>query len=149
MSESRWDLRTYLAEIVNPTINELEAEPTSIRRAFLACVVTFHAIDYLVYPKRPGARRSQFRKQSRAFSVVDRVAHAIKHVKAGKAEDPQNQPLDPKDVISRPPGYFDGGYLDISRYDDLVGGVTARNDPEADLLAIVKETAQFLARVAP
>jgi hypothetical protein len=132
------DLQSYFTQIVNPTISEFEAEPTSIRRAFLACVVTFHAIDYL----KAKAQLGQFRKDSRAFAIVDRVAHAIKHVKTRHS----NQPLEAKDVIHRPPGFSDVGYFDISRFDDLVGGVTLDNEREVDLLTIVKEAAEFLRR---
>ncbi len=38
----------YMAEMVDPTIADLEADPTNRRRGFLACVATFHGIDYLV-----------------------------------------------------------------------------------------------------
>jgi hypothetical protein len=41
------DLERYLGEVVEPTINELKANRASVRHAFLACVVTFHAVDYL------------------------------------------------------------------------------------------------------
>ncbi len=37
----------YLDEIVDPTVKEYESEPTSVRRAMLACIVTYHAIEYL------------------------------------------------------------------------------------------------------
>jgi len=41
------DLERYLGEVVEPTIKDLEANRTSVRHAFLACVVTFHAVDDL------------------------------------------------------------------------------------------------------
>jgi hypothetical protein len=141
------DLRGYLTAIVYPTIAEFEADQTSIRRAFLACVVTFHAIDYLAYPKKSQALRGKFREQSRAFSVVDRVAHAFKHVETPKAaRAPRNQPLAAKEIIVRPPSFFGIGFFDISRFDDTVGGVTLDNERELDLLVIVKDAAEFIAQ---
>jgi hypothetical protein len=41
------NLERYVDEIVAPTINDFEENPTSVRHAFLGCVATFHAIDYL------------------------------------------------------------------------------------------------------
>jgi hypothetical protein len=140
------DLQGYLTAIVYPTIAEFEADETSVRRAFLACIVTFHAIDYLSYPKGPSALRGKFRRESRAFSVVDRVAHAIKHVNSGDARAPRNRQLKPEQVVVRPPGFSDVGFCDISRSDDTVGGITLDNERELDLLVVVRDAAAFLAR---
>ena len=41
------DAKQFADETVEPTITEFEREPSSRRRAFLACVATFHLIDYL------------------------------------------------------------------------------------------------------
>src|SRR5260370_404335 len=82
----RWsmeDLRRYLKEIIEPTVHDLEQNPTSIRHAFLACVVVFHSIDYLAYPKKPSYLRQEFRRQTKDFVIVDQVAHAFKHVITG------------------------------------------------------------------
>ena len=97
------DVQSYVRQIVEPTISEYAKEPTSIRQAFLSCVVTYHIIDYLTYPKKPGARRQKFRQSSEAFAIVDRVAHAFKHVRTGETGAQQNQPLTSGDVISAPP----------------------------------------------
>jgi hypothetical protein len=70
-----------MTEIVEPTISDFEANPTSVRHAFLACVVTFHSIDYV--PKKSANRRKLFRKESPEFATVDRIAHAFKHVETG------------------------------------------------------------------
>jgi hypothetical protein len=37
------DFVRFLTEIVDPTVKEFEANSGSPRRAFLACVVTFHS----------------------------------------------------------------------------------------------------------
>src|SRR5262249_27877319 len=90
------DLNQYLDEIVEPTIAEFVENPTSRSHAFLACVTTFHAIDYLAASgntPNTGNLRQRFREESGEFAVVDRVAHAFKHVRAYlKAR--ANQPLE-------------------------------------------------------
>jgi hypothetical protein len=72
------EVEHYFEQIVDPTIADFEANPTSIRHASLAAVVVFHAIDYL------GAKshRKKFREDNADFALVDRIAHAFKHVKA-------------------------------------------------------------------
>ena len=94
------DLVRYLDEIVEPTINELQENPTSVRHAFLACVAVFHTIDYLAFPdkKAPRALRQKFGRKSPEFAMVDNVAHAFKHVVAGNPKEPR---LIVKEVISR------------------------------------------------
>jgi hypothetical protein len=46
------DLIRYLKDIVEPTIKDFEKNPSSVRHAFLACVATFHAVDYLAFPAK-------------------------------------------------------------------------------------------------
>ena len=135
-------LLRYLDDIVVPTIKEFEDHPTSVRHAFLACVAAFHAIDYLTYPrKRSSAIRDKFRKESAAFSIVDDVAHAFKHVVTG----PRNNPnLRANEIIPRPPAYWDvSGAWDLSRWDDPVGGVTLDADRRVDLLDALNKTVEF------
>jgi hypothetical protein len=69
------DLLRYLNEVVDPTIKDFEANPTSVRHAFLACLVTFHSVDYLAYPQKSRTARVAFRKNE-DFAIVDQVAHA-------------------------------------------------------------------------
>jgi hypothetical protein len=135
------DLERYLVEIVEPTIKELADNRTSIRHTFLACVAVFHAVDYLAYPKKARPLREQFNKESRAFAIVDDMAHAFKHVVAG---NPANPDLTAKEVISRPPGFFDVGYWDLSRFDDPIGGVTLDKNRNIDLYEVLLEAVAFL-----
>jgi hypothetical protein len=137
------DLVRYLSEIVEPTIEDFEKEPTSLRHAFLACVATYHAVDYLTYPtKRPANLKQEWRKESRAFAIVDDVAHAFKHVIAG---DKQNPRLKADRVVVRPPMYFDvSGAFDVSRFDDPIGGVMLDDMRNVDLLDALKRAAAFL-----
>ena len=129
----------YLDQIVEPTLAEYEREPTSVRRGFLACVAVFHTVDYLAHPKSPSTLRQSFRKQSSAFALIDRIAHAFKHVETGKASA-----LRASDVISRPPAIWDKGTWDLSRWDDPIGGATLDQQREMDLLSELKSAVQFL-----
>jgi hypothetical protein len=71
------------------------------------------------------------------------VAHAFKHVKTGhQAGD--IIPLKASDVIVRPPGFYGVAVLDLSRLDDLVGGITIKGEHEHALLVIVKRAAEYL-----
>jgi hypothetical protein len=137
------DLERYLDEIVEPTIKDFAAHPTSVRHAFLACVAVFHGVDYLAFPrKRPSTLRQQFRRQSPAFAIVDKVAHAFKHVAAGNPAKPD---LKADEVISRPPAYYNkSGARGLSRWNDPVGGVTIDSDRRVDLLEVVKAARDFL-----
>jgi hypothetical protein len=128
------DANRYMTEIVEPTISDFEANPTSVRHAFLACVVTFHSIDYL--PKK-SANRGSFRKESPEFSTVDRIAHAFKHVETGHVQS-DIKPLKAGDVIERPPAKWSEGVWGLSRWNDAIGGVTVKNEHDHDLLEIVK-----------
>jgi hypothetical protein len=134
------DVQTYITQIVKPTINEYETEPTSIRRAFLSCVVTYHIIDYLTYPKSPLTRLQKSRQSSDAFVIIDRVAHAFKHVTAGHPNAQYNQPLASGDVISGPPftvGMPVGLPLRLE-------AVALPHEGVLDLLSTVKRALEFL-----
>jgi hypothetical protein len=142
------DLARYLDEIVEPTIDDLRRNPTSLRLAFLACVAAFHSIDYLAcdtnqVPRKGlvGNLKDQFRKESEAFALIDDVAHAFKHVSAGKRTNPN---LRAKEVIARPPAVWDAAVWDLSRWDDRTGGVTLEEDRQADLLDALERTLTFL-----
>jgi hypothetical protein len=135
------DLERYLDEVIEPTIRDFEANPTSVRHAFLACVAAFHGVDYLAHPKKPQRLRQQFRDQSPDFALVDHVAHAFKHVTAGNRANPE---LTAGEVIPRPAAKWNEAKFDLSRWDDPVGGVTLDNDRTIDLLVAVKRTAAFL-----
>ena len=138
------DAKQYADMIVDPTIAEFESDPRAVRRAYLACVVTFHMIDYITRPKEPSARREEFRRASPAFATIDRVAHALKHVSTGDPRSPTQKPLAAGQVIERPPAAWDSGAWDLSRWDDGIGGVTIAGEHHRDLLADVKEAAAFL-----
>jgi hypothetical protein len=137
------DYMRYLEEIVEPTVKEFEENPTSVRRAFLACVAVFHAVDYLAYQKTSKANlRGKLRSQSPDFAIVDKVAHAFKHVVAG---DPNNPNLKANEVISRPGGLSTDG---VSFFSVVKGGVVLSNDPNVVVLDTVKRAVDFLRKQA-
>jgi hypothetical protein len=65
-----------MREIVDPTLKDLASNPSSRRHAFIACVVTFHAVDYLARNKPKAILRAEYRRRSQAFAAIDRIAHA-------------------------------------------------------------------------
>jgi hypothetical protein len=132
------DLVRYLDDIVEPTIEEFARNPLSIRHAFLACVATFHAVDYLAYPRASRGLRQEFGNASPDFKLVNHVAHAFKHVVSG---NPQKPNLKSDEVVKRG-GAFQAGTFDPLAFD--VGAVTISDRPAVNLLRTVKQAVQFL-----
>jgi hypothetical protein len=126
------EINRYFEQIVDPTIADFEANPTSVRHAFLAAVAVFHATtDYLGgKPFRDDLR------QNADFVTVDRIAHAFKHV---RTRDPKIAPLSAGEVIARPPAAWDsGGAWDLSSWDDPIGGVTLDSERAIDVLSAIR-----------
>jgi hypothetical protein len=143
------DVDRYFEQIVDPTIADFEANPTSVRHAFLAAVVVFHAIDYIAFPKKSATLRGALFRKHADFATVDRIAHAFKHVATGHADSPNNPPLPASQVIARPPMYWGkSGAYGLSRYNDPVGGVTLDGDRHLDVLSAIKRAAEFLRSIA-
>ena len=137
------DAKQYADEIVDPTIAEFENEPRSRRRAFLACVATFHLIDYV------GKQRlKDFRRECRAFVAVERYAHALKHTKTGHRNSPV-QPLTAGQVYERPPAICGQMECGLSLVGDATGGVSVAGEDVPDLLYDVKKAAAFLRSKLP
>jgi hypothetical protein len=75
------ELTGYLDEFVEPTLDEFRRDPFSRRRAYLACVAIYHAIDR--YPLCGQARekaerdalREAWRAESEEFEIVEIAAH--------------------------------------------------------------------------
>ena len=85
-------LTHYLEQIVEPTFEDFKRNPGSERHAFLACVVTFHAIDRV--SEATGISRGNLRKEwgkMVEFKVIDMVAHHLKHV---LSDDERHAPRD-------------------------------------------------------
>lgn len=97
----------------------------------------FHAIDYL----DAKSYRKKFLEDSADFVMVDRIAHAFKHV---KTRDPKIPSLSAGEVIQRPPMACGVAAVGLSRAGDAVGGVTIDRDRAQDVLSAVKRAAEFL-----
>ena len=139
------EIERYFERIVDPTIADFEANPTSVRHAFLAAVTVFHAVDYLAHPDKSRSLRDKFFRENADFAMVDRIAHAFKHVATGHPDNPANQPLPADQVITRPPMYYGvSGAIGLSRLGDPIGGVTLDGDRLQDILLAAKGAAEFL-----
>ncbi|MGO9787799.1 MAG: hypothetical protein ACLPL5_13465 [Stellaceae bacterium] len=132
------DIERYIKGIVEPTIRDFEANRASVRHAFLACLVTFHCVDYLENGETSKQLRQQFRKASKDFALVDRIAHAFKHASTGHESSKDNRPLKAEQVISRPPAVAGKMLVGVSRVGDAKGGVTLQGDVQTDVMDAVK-----------
>ena len=137
------DLERYIAQFVKPTVVDFEQNPSSVRHGFLACVVLFHAVDYLAYPKKSAGVRQRWRKQSADFALIDKVAHAFKHV---ATPSPSRPDLLAKNVWRRPPAILGEMILGASILGDGTGAVVVDGK---DLLPIVRRAAVFLGEQVP
>ena len=97
----------YVTEIVLPTVTEFRHERRSRRRAYLACMVTFHVKDHL---RIAGATRIENAVRSvepAAFDVVRAVCNGTKHVEADAShpipfragDDTDREPVIPLTLI--------------------------------------------------
>jgi hypothetical protein len=80
------DLEEYLDLIVQPTFDDFSRNPGSVRHAYLACLVTYHAIDRVTFPAKPHTLAQQWRQESLEFALVEEVALHLKHVKSNFAK---------------------------------------------------------------
>lgn len=71
------DALEYLDTIVEPTIAEFEPKPWDRRRALIACLITFHTVDYFGLAGDKSCK--QLRSECPEFETVERVANAFKH----------------------------------------------------------------------
>jgi hypothetical protein len=143
------DAQEYITKIVEPTIKDFEENPVSVRHAFLACVVVFHSIDYLGGSKSTSQLRQKFRKASKDFALIDRIAHALKHVKTGHEASKDIQPLAASEVILRPPAFWGVAVWGLSRWNDSTGGVTIKTEVELDIMGAVKNALEFVRNQIP
>jgi hypothetical protein len=135
------DLEEYLIKFADPTIADFEQNPSSVRYGFLACVVLFHAVDYRAYPKSSSGLRQQWRKKSDDFALIDKVAHAFKHV---ATPSPSRPKLLAKHVSRRPPAIVGQMMLGASLLGDPTGAVVVEGK---NLLHVVRRAASFLREI--
>jgi hypothetical protein len=132
----------YMREIMEPTIKDLAQNRASKRHAFLACVVTYHTIDYLCGKRRKAVLRGEYRAQSPAFAAVDRIAHGRADAQPG----PKRSALRVAETPADSSAAFGEGNSEVN----ALGGARAVKLPGegADILAIVNQAADFLAKKA-
>ena len=118
----------YMRDIMQPTIKELVQNRTSKRHAFLACVVTYHMIDYLCGKRRKAVLRGEYRVQSAAFAAVDRIAHGRTEAQSGRA----------RSRVGETP-------VDLAAFAE---GEARLAGEGTDILKLVNEAADFLAKKA-
>lgn len=87
------DFAEYMELIVEPMWEEYRRNSTSVRHAYLACVVVYHAVDRAAYPDEPFALAEEWKSESQEFMLIDEVAQHFKHgrrrwVKKAKEKDP-------------------------------------------------------------
>jgi hypothetical protein len=80
------ELEEYLDLIVQPTFDDYGRHPGSVRHAYLACLVAYHAIDRVTYPAKPHTLAQEWRKESMEFALIEEVALHLKHVKSNFAK---------------------------------------------------------------
>jgi hypothetical protein len=126
----------YMREFVEPTIKGLVQNRASKRHAFLACVVTYHMIDYLCGKRRKAVLRGEYRAQSAAFAAVDRIAH-------GRVDGQPGVRRSASRVDER-----SAGLAEMSSREAASGDVSAANSigEERDILALVNEAVDFLGK---
>jgi hypothetical protein len=81
------ELEEYLDLIVQPTFDDYGRHPGSVRHAYLACLVAYHAIDRVTYPAKSQTLAQEWRKESMEFALNEEVALHLKHVKSNFAKD--------------------------------------------------------------
>ena len=133
--------RAYLETMVLPTIEEFGTVPSDRRRAFIACLVTFHTVDYLTRPASPADLRARLRHASPDFALVDRVAHAFKHVASGHKNSAEMPLLHHDDISTRPPALAGVMMAGRSQAGDCWGAVEVDGE---NVLAAVGRAAEFL-----
>jgi hypothetical protein len=103
-------------------------------------VATFHAVDYLAFPKKSSNLRQRWRQLSQDFAIVDDVAHTFKHVATPSAHNPR---LMANEVQRRPPAVWGTAVWGLSRWSDPDGGVEM-DGVAVDLLNVVQGAVAFL-----
>jgi hypothetical protein len=91
----------YVSKIVLPTVDEYLAATGDLRRAILACGVTYHVRDYLAAAS--GCSKGEVDRRIKAicafsFDVVDGVCNGSKHVRNTDRGDFKFSPGDEKSV---------------------------------------------------
>jgi hypothetical protein len=117
----------FMNEIVVPTLSELRDERRSRRRAYLACIAVFHLKDHLKNASESGVEKAMRVVCGVAFDVVRGVCNGTKHVETDGSHVVAFRAGDDTD---RPPARLGELVLDVSYFDDTVGGRDVRHGTE-------------------
>jgi hypothetical protein len=126
----------YVNEIVVPTVREFRDERRCRRRAYLACMVTFHIKDHLRRAGETGIEDRLRAATGDGFDVVRAICNGTKHPYIDR-----NNPIRfvAGDDWDRPPGAFGVLECGVSQLGDPVGGREIAAGPgRADLYQCVK-----------
>lgn len=122
----------YVTEIAVPTVLEFFEEPTR-RRAYLACMVSYHTGDYLAQKGRNQGDIAEAMEADIgvAFTVLQLVCNAAKHRRTGlRGKVAMVSGAD----TERAPSGFDESPWDEFRFDDNGGRVVRWKGHDFDLL---------------
>ena len=143
----------YINEIVEPTIREFHDERRCRRRAYLACIVTYHITDYLENVlEKAGEDKQQVRRKMKeacpdAFESVRSICNGTKHVETDKRHV---IPFKAGSDWDRPQCMAGIGQVGISRCGDADGGREVQaGDRSLDLYGCVKTLALAFQREFP
>jgi hypothetical protein len=111
-----------MRDIVIPTVREFREEPRCRRRAYLACIVTYHLRDYLEKAGEPNVGATMhLLGRNTPFDVVHSICISAKH----SGHDPERRhkiPFSPGQDYDRPPAKWGEAKWGLSRWGDPVGG---------------------------
>jgi hypothetical protein len=65
--------------VVEPTLEQYNRDKGSVRLAYLACLVAFHAVDRAAYPRDGKELAPEWREESQEFMLIEEVAQHFKH----------------------------------------------------------------------
>jgi hypothetical protein len=109
----------FVNSIVVPTVIEFRNEPRSQRRAYLACVATFHVKDHLRSAGETGIENAMRRECGDHFHIVRAVCNGTKHA---ETDSSHVVPFKVGEDYDRPPAIWDEIQWDVSHWDDPDGG---------------------------
>jgi hypothetical protein len=137
----------YVNEMVQPTVREFRDERRSRRRAYLACIVVFHIIDYL----KNAGEKDVWRKLKQAnpdiFELVRSICDGSKHFETNAKHAVHFRAGSDWD---RPPAFAGIMRAGVSFLGDTKGGRSAKvRDGSMDLYGCVKTLALIFQQKFP
>ena len=126
----------FMDQVVLPTVAELKVEPRSRRRAYLACIVTFHLKDHLKTAGETGIETTMRTAAGDSFDVVRGICNGTKHVQTDQSHP---IPFAAGKDWDRPPAILGQMIIGVSRLGDPHGGREIGAGPQRrDVYSAVK-----------